>query len=605
MSKNLSIGPGLSISLDFVTKAHAIIARRRRGKSYTASVIAEEMLEHHQQIGVIDPTGAWYGLKSSADGKSAGYPIVVFGGDHQDAPLEWRAGRQMAQAFIAQGFSAIFDISNMDTEEQIGFVNDFAREMLKTNREAVHLFVDEADTFAPQLTESKMHKVCLGSMSRLVKQGGIRGIGVTLITQRSADLNKKLLSQVEVMTALTISHPPDMVPVSDWISSNIGKEEAAKATEILPTLPVGTILFCLPGHGMKTVGVRQRRTFNSGATPKPGERRVEPKVLASVDIEKLGKDIAASVQEARDNSVDALKEKVRTLETKLAAKGTNDMGFLEEAQRTHAKVEQLTNDNQRLASEVATAQQEIATSRHHTAVAVSSLASIKSVIEEAERRLQEAGVPSIPAGAARIPPPTARPIPTSSHPVAPAAPVAPRPVSGPSTAPKMAESQEPSDLPPVCRRILEVYARLAAMGIRQPSRRFVCVLSGYSNVRSTGFEKALGQLKVGGLVTHSGDLTMLTQEGIAKAPRVSSPLSNAELHDRIMEAISPVAGRILVLLLKSYPQGISKETLCELTGYSNVRSTGFEKALGELSGKGFIRRGDPIVATDLCFVGGY
>ncbi len=172
---------GFSLPIELVTSTQAILARKRSGKSYTASVQAEELLRHKQQIAAIDPTGAWWGLRSSAGGDGPGYPVVVFGGDHADAPLEPHAGRMLATALVEHGFSAIFDVGLMLTEDQIRFTSDFASELLRINRTALHLYIDEADTFAPQLTENRGQKVCLGTVSRLVKQGGVRGIGVTMI----------------------------------------------------------------------------------------------------------------------------------------------------------------------------------------------------------------------------------------------------------------------------------------------------------------------------------------------------------------------------------------------------------------------------------------
>jgi uncharacterized protein len=88
----LHISPQLSFPLDFVTQTQAILAKKRVGKSYTAAVEAEELLKAKQQIVIIDPTGAHWGLKSSADGKHPGFPIAVFGGEHADVPLEESAG---------------------------------------------------------------------------------------------------------------------------------------------------------------------------------------------------------------------------------------------------------------------------------------------------------------------------------------------------------------------------------------------------------------------------------------------------------------------------------------------------------------------------------
>ena len=71
--RTLKIGENLHLPMDFVTQTQAILAKRGAGKSYCASVQAEEMLKANQQVVVIDPTGGWWGLKSSADGKHPGF----------------------------------------------------------------------------------------------------------------------------------------------------------------------------------------------------------------------------------------------------------------------------------------------------------------------------------------------------------------------------------------------------------------------------------------------------------------------------------------------------------------------------------------------------
>jgi uncharacterized protein len=241
----LQIGKnGFSLPIELVTSTQAILARKRSGKSYTASVQAEELLRHKQQIAAIDPTGAWWGLRSSAAGDGPGFPVVVFGGDHADAPLEPHAGRMLARALVDHGFSAIFDVGLMVTDDQIRFTSDFASELLRINRTALHLYIDEADTFAPQSVESKAQKLCLGTVSRLVKQGGIRGVGVSMISQRPADINKKVLSQVDILTVLRMSHPLDIAAATDWIKSEVSPEFAREVAEALPSLPVGTAFAC-------------------------------------------------------------------------------------------------------------------------------------------------------------------------------------------------------------------------------------------------------------------------------------------------------------------------------------------------------------------------
>jgi hypothetical protein len=65
------------------------------------------------------------------------------------------------------------------------------------------------------------------------------------------------------------------------------------------------------------VEIRKRTTFNSGATPRPGETRIEPKVLAKIDIEKLGAEIAATVERSKSTDPKELQRRVRELEAQL------------------------------------------------------------------------------------------------------------------------------------------------------------------------------------------------------------------------------------------------------------------------------------------------
>jgi DNA helicase HerA-like ATPase len=102
----LQIAHTLALPLEFVVQKSALLARSGAGKTNTAVVIAEELLEAKQQVVILDPPGAWWGLRSSADGKRAGYPIVVFGGIHGDLPLQSTSGELLADLVVDQGLSA-------------------------------------------------------------------------------------------------------------------------------------------------------------------------------------------------------------------------------------------------------------------------------------------------------------------------------------------------------------------------------------------------------------------------------------------------------------------------------------------------------------------
>jgi hypothetical protein len=55
-------------------------------------------------------------------------------------------------------------------------------------------------------------------------------------------------------------------------------------------------------------------TFDSGASPKAGEKRIEPKNLADVDLGALTKQMAATIEKAKANDPKLLRQRIAELE---------------------------------------------------------------------------------------------------------------------------------------------------------------------------------------------------------------------------------------------------------------------------------------------------
>lgn len=123
----LNIAPNLNLPLETVTQTFAILAKRGVGKTHTAVVMTEEILKAGQQVVVCDPIGVWFGLRSSKDGKSAGLPIIILGGDHADAPLDVAGGQVIADLLIDERLSVILDLSRFRKGEQTRFMTDFSQ----------------------------------------------------------------------------------------------------------------------------------------------------------------------------------------------------------------------------------------------------------------------------------------------------------------------------------------------------------------------------------------------------------------------------------------------------------------------------------------------
>ena len=318
MESKLKISDQLALPLDAVTQTFAILAKRGAGKTYTAAVLAEELLAAEQQVLVIDPTGAWWGLRSSADGKSAGFPIVVIGGDHGDLPLDEHAGEILATAIVEHRFSAVLDLSLLRKGASLRLMAAFLEALYRLNRSALHLVVDEADTFAPQRVMGEEARCC-GAMEDVVKKGRIRGLGCTLITQRPAVLNKNVLTQCESLFALRMVHPKDIDAIQEWVGVHSSPDEAKIVIASLPSLPIGEAWFWSPGwlQELKRIRIRRRRTFDSSATPKAGEVKCLPKRLAEVDLAALGKQVAAAADQAKANDPKELRKQLTAAQAEL------------------------------------------------------------------------------------------------------------------------------------------------------------------------------------------------------------------------------------------------------------------------------------------------
>lgn len=290
-------------ALEYITETCSILARKGMGKTYLAMLIAEMFLVNEFDIpfAVIDPTGCWYGLAAMADGTPAPHRIVIFGGEHGHRALDPASGRVLARLAVSMRVPMVLDLSLMPTEEQHGFVADFASELYLQNREAMHVFVDEVDIFAPQKLDggSKHQKRCFVALDNLTRRGRFRGIGDTLISQRPAVVNKNLLSQVGTMFFLQMIAPHDLDAATSWLHDNLRSDVKRDCRANLPVLGKGTAYYMRGGEKsvFKLFKVKAKTTFDSSYTPKMGEAGPVPE-LAVLSVED-----AATVDEFLANDV--------------------------------------------------------------------------------------------------------------------------------------------------------------------------------------------------------------------------------------------------------------------------------------------------------------
>lgn len=319
----MKLSPHLHLPADVVTRTLAILAQKGAGKTYTAMKLAELMLEESMQIVALDPTGVWWGLRADKEGKPGrGLDVIVMGGDHGDVPLEPTAGEIVADFITQSGRSVVLDLSHFESNAaQNRFVTTLALKLYRLkahSRTPLHLMLDEADSFAPQRPQPG-EQAMLGAFEAIVRRGRSRGLGMTMISQRPACLNKNVLTQIDALICHRVTGKQDMDALTDWVKHwQGGKDQTALFLQSLPALEVGECWFWSPGWTGNFIRskVNKRQTYDSSRTPEAG-MALPSAQLKPVDISGLSEQIRASVERAKASDPAELKRQIAKLDSEV------------------------------------------------------------------------------------------------------------------------------------------------------------------------------------------------------------------------------------------------------------------------------------------------
>ncbi len=312
----LHLAPDLALPLDAVTQTFAVLAVRGAGKSNTAAVLAEEMFGARLPFVVVDPVGAWYGLRSSQEGTGPGLAIPIFGGRRGDVPLERTGGALLADLVVDDRLSCVLDTSELSEGDKVRFLTEFGERLYRRNTEPLHLFLEEADDYLPQRPFREQAR-CLGAWERIVRRGRARGLGITMISQRSAALNKMVLTQIETLFVMRTTSPQDRKAIEAWVEYHGQSEEILGS---LASLEDGEAWVWSP-HWLKTtrrVRIRRRSTFDSAATPRTLHGARPPATLADVDLGAIRTRMAATIERAKADDPRELRRQLAEARAALA-----------------------------------------------------------------------------------------------------------------------------------------------------------------------------------------------------------------------------------------------------------------------------------------------
>lgn len=574
MNTKLQLNATLTLPLDAITQTFGILAVRGAGKSNTAAVMAEEMFACGLPFVVIDPVGSWYGLRSSADGKQPGLPIPIFGGKHGDLPLERSAGALLAEIVVNKRLSCVLDLSGFESEAaKKAFLLDFAVTLYQRNENPLHLFLEEADDFIPQKPMRDETKL-LRAFENIVRRGRARGLGVTLITQRSASINKNVLTQVETLFAMRTTGPQDIAAIEAWIKYHAQGKEVLST---LASLQSGEAWLWSPHwlKKMERVQIRRRSTFDSGATPanaRASETR-RAATLADIDLSAIQAEMASTVERAQADDPRLLRKRIAELERELAA-----------AKKVAGPVVERVEVPVLLREDVEWLSQLFSKVETHTNTVQALLKRVLAESVPVVNGSPAKGVTAIPKPMTAIATVTGLPLP-AKNPVRAAAPAAIK-----------------TQLPKAQQDILDALAWLEGCGIRQPTRQNVAVIAKFS-AKGGYFSNSISKLRTNNLVDYPADgLLSLTEAGRHQAAPSNLPSTLTELHARWLDQLPKAQRSLLEILIRFFPQKMFRHALAEQAGL-DVSGGYFSNNVSALRSLGLVDypQNGYVVASSLLF----
>lgn len=553
------ISSELTLPIEAVTQTFAFLAKRGVGKTYAGMKLCEEILKAGHQVVAVDPVGVWWGLRSSADGKREGLPIIVFGGEHGDVELQSTSGSKVAELVVKQRLSVILDLCLFRKNESVRFMTAFCETLYRKKavrefQNPLQLMLDEADAFAPQRPfkdEARM----LGAVEDLVRRGRARGIGVSLITQRAAVLNKNVLTQIETLLAFRTLSPQDRAAVKAWVEAHDVHGQLKEFMDTLATLEVGQAWVWSPGwlDIFKLIKIAKRETFDSSSTPKVGQKLAKPKKFAQVDLAAIQDFISPPKPEPtkKTKSPKVVKEVVeveKIVEVQIFREGEVD-----------ALVEMGENLQKQLkaAIDAVRASQVLKPRVAQNQVSKRKPISPSNPTKQKGNNLDGVSANTIPAALC---------------------------LSSPQ------------------QRILIALASLENLGLGSVSRSNVAVFSDQSP-RSSGYSNNVSRLSAEGLLSYPqpGQLA-LTGLGREVTNGQAEHYDQAGLHQAWFSKIPNPQATILGVLISLYPESISRDDLAEQSGQSPA-SSGYSNNISRLSSLGLAYYPQPgwVAATDLLF----
>jgi hypothetical protein len=261
------------------------------GKSNSASVIAEELLDRDLPLMLVDTDGEYYGLKEE-------YEILHVGRTEDcDAQVGPEHADRLARLALDEHVPIILDVSGyLDAEAADELIGEVSKALFRREREAQQPFLLLVEEMHEYLPEGRGRSDAGNALVQIAKRGRKRGLGLCGVSQRPAAVAKEFITQCDWLCWHRLTWDNDTK-----VAGRILGDDAA---ETVQELDDGEALLMTDwDEEIHRVQFRRKRTFDAGATPGlEGMDRPQLKSVRSDLVAELSDVDAGHEQSALDTS---------------------------------------------------------------------------------------------------------------------------------------------------------------------------------------------------------------------------------------------------------------------------------------------------------------
>ncbi len=279
--------------VELLTGRGFITGKSGSGKSNTAGVIMEELLEDGYPLLVIDTEGEYYGLKEQ-------FEILHVGADENcDVEITPEHADKITDLALKKNVPVVLDVSGyLNEEDAKEMVRETVQKLFnkeKKMKKPFLLVIEECHEYIPekvQLDETGQ------AIIKVAKRGRKRGLGVLGISQRPANVKKDFITQANYK----IWHQLDWDNDLDVVKRVLNKD----AKNDVKNLEIGEALIDADFFdGVIRTKFKERKTFHAGRTPTLEDfDRPELKEVSEDLVEELNK--ISEKKEQEENKIEEL-----------------------------------------------------------------------------------------------------------------------------------------------------------------------------------------------------------------------------------------------------------------------------------------------------------